>query len=109
MYARWIAAAVLCVAALGAYKYVMNLKDAAANLRTENTELHTLLKTQNDAITRMKTQYEERMAAGKIEIAKARDVAVKQEARATVIYKTKPSVQGDDCQSAFALMNGDKK
>lgn len=103
---KFIGALVVIAALFGAYKYVGHLKNEINELQTANTVLSTTLKTQNDAIDKLKKEADERLKSHEKELEQAKKEAQEHQGKAQVIYKTKPSTPGDGCKSALDLVNG---
>lgn len=106
MYIKLIGAALIAAAVIGGYLYVSNLQDKVETLTTQKAALEGQIVTQNAAIDAWKRDADERLAAGAAALELAKAETVKAKAKATIIYKWKPSTPEDACKSALDLVNG---
>lgn len=116
MYAKLIVAGLIMAAVLGAWWYVTGLQDTveeqkAVIIQKEANiqQLNSAIETQNSAVDALKKDADVRLAAAETKLTAARAETVKAKARATIIYKEKPSDPNDLCKSALDLVNGGVK
>jgi uncharacterized protein HemX len=120
LYAKLIGAGILVVALIGGYLYVSHLQTSNAEqaqriiiLQAQVKGLGDQLVQQNAAVEKLKTEGEARLAQAQKDLEAAKAEAAKHTGKATVIYRTLPSVPGKSCeadrQSALDLMNGGSK
>lgn len=88
--------------------YIKHLQTEVNRLKSDNTELSTKLKIQNDAVLQMKADAEGRLKAAEAELEKAKLASAEHQAKAQVIYKAAPT-SDDKCKAALNLMNGGSK
>jgi hypothetical protein len=105
LYTKLIAAVVTVTTVLGAWLYVQSLRSSVTKLTTENVVLSSKLSEQNAAIETLKHDADARVQASAALVAAAKEETRKAAGRSTIIYKSKPSVPGDDCKSALNLLN----
>ena len=105
LYLKLIAAALIFAAVTAGWLYVHHLRSEVSTLTTANTVLTTQLKTQNDAVTALKTEADMRLKAGQLLVEAANQQAAKNTGKAQIIYKKAPSVAGNDCASTLNLLN----
>lgn len=106
MYVKLIGAALIAASVIGAYLYVTNLQDKVETLTDEKATLVSQIEVQNEAIAVWKAEADARLQASEAALEAARTESTKAKARATVIYKWRPSTPDDACKSALDLVNG---
>lgn len=87
---------------IGDWKTGHDLKDA----RALATQLQANLDLQNAAITKLKTDADERLATAQKDLTSAKVLADGLRGKAKIIYKVAPSTPGDLCSSTLQLING---
>ena len=105
-----VAGAILvALALLGTGFYIRHLKSSLADMTTERDAAVQQVELQNRAINQMKIESDEREQKARDLVKEAEAKAAPHIQKAQIIYRTKPSVPGDDCKSAMALINGESK
>jgi hypothetical protein len=103
---KLVAAAVMVAAIAATALYVKGLRADNARLELENSVIVTKLSEQNAAIENLKAAADEKMAAARVEIERARRDTIVARRKAQEIFQTKPSTPDDPCKSALDLING---
>jgi cell division protein FtsB len=109
LYAYLIVIALVFGGTWAGVEYVSNLQSSVEKLKKSNKELSDAIAVQNEAVKKLKSDADERLAKAAADLAEAKKQSAQKTTQATIIYKTKPADPNDLCASALTLMNGAQK
>lgn len=105
---KLILGAVALVLCLLLANYISGLRKDNANLNIQVGVLSSHIKTQNDAVEKLKKAGDDRLKLAAADLKRAREAAKIAKAQSVIIYREQPAIPGDLCQSALELVNKQK-